>query len=188
MQNQTCLLQTSVKIYIYVNDISLISNLVYLCTKWTKNIQSYHLNTANDSEEIYTGKRGTNHSTGCIHRNSTLHYKTLHYIYRGTNGLLCHKAYQKRNLANLNYVNFGPHKQHSNKQAATQVVSPVYVKVAQFMGSFNTCIISIHYVAQCWEQVPPDFGNTAMMMERLELVEIFDFHMPSHGTFVQRKL
>ena len=61
MQTQTCLLQKSVKIYIYVNDISLISDLVYLCTKWTKkihkNIQSYHLYTANDPEEIYKEKR-----------------------------------------------------------------------------------------------------------------------------------
>ena len=60
MQTQTCLLQKSVKFYIYVNDISLISDLVYLCTKWTKkihkNIQSHHLYTANDPEEIYTGK------------------------------------------------------------------------------------------------------------------------------------
>ena len=55
MQTQTCLLQKSVKINNYVNDISLISDLVHLCTKWTKkirnNIQSYHLYTANDPEE-----------------------------------------------------------------------------------------------------------------------------------------
>jgi len=60
MQTKTCLLQKSVKIYIYVNNISLISDLVFLRTKWTKNIhkniQSYHMYTANDPEGLYTGK------------------------------------------------------------------------------------------------------------------------------------
>ena len=38
---------------------------------------SYHLNSSDDAEEIYTGKHvGTNCSTVGIHRNSTHHYKT----------------------------------------------------------------------------------------------------------------
>jgi sensor c-di-GMP phosphodiesterase-like protein len=84
MQIQTCLLQKSVKIYIYVNDISLISDLVYLCTKWTKkihkNIQSNHLYTDNDPEEIYTGKhleltiaQGASTETHTPLQNITLH-------------------------------------------------------------------------------------------------------------------
>jgi hypothetical protein len=36
METQNCLLQKSVKIHIYLNDISLINKLVYLCTKWKK--------------------------------------------------------------------------------------------------------------------------------------------------------
>jgi len=38
---------------------------------------SYHLNSSDDAEEIYTGKYvETNCSTEGIHRNSTLHYNT----------------------------------------------------------------------------------------------------------------
>ena len=51
-------------------------------------------------------------------------------------------------------------------------ISPVCVEVPQFMGILNTCIISTHYVAQSWEQVPPEFGITLIVMEQ---VEIFEF-------------
>jgi len=83
MQTQTCLLQKSVKIYIYVNDISLISDLVYLCKKWTKkihkNIQSYHLYTANDPEETYTGKH-VELTVAQGASTKTAHFITKHYI------------------------------------------------------------------------------------------------------------
>jgi hypothetical protein len=105
----------------------------------------------------------------------------------GPDSSLCHKAYQKHNQANL-YVNFGPHKHHSNQQATTQYVCPVYVMVPKFICSLNMCIICTHYVAQCWEQVPPEFGITQIVMERLEQVEIFDFQLPRHGSLVGRTL
>jgi hypothetical protein len=50
------------------------------------------------------------------------------------------------------------------------------------------CIISTYYVAQCSEQVTPEFGITLIEMERLEQVDIFDFQLPRHGTFVRRTL
>ena len=60
MQTQTCMLQKSVKIHIYLSDISLKDDLVYQPTKWAKwkhnSIPPYHLHTSNDAEEIYKGK------------------------------------------------------------------------------------------------------------------------------------
>jgi len=107
-------------------------------------------------------------------------------IYRWPDSSLCHKAYQKHNQANL-YLNFGPHKHRSNQKATTQYVSPVYVVVPKFMDSLNMCIIRTHYLAQCWEQDTPEFGIMLTEMERLEHVEIFDFQLPDHSTFVRCK-
>jgi len=75
-----------------------------------------------------------------------------------TDSALCHKAYQKCGPAYL-YVNFGPHKHHSNVQATSQDVSSVHVEESQLMGSINMCIICTHYVAQCWKQVPTIIWN-----------------------------
>ena len=153
MQIKTCLLQKSVKTYIYVNDISLISDLVYLCTKWTKkkykNIQSNHLYTANEPKEIHTGKHveltvahGASTETG--------HFITKHYItFTGDLTAYCatrrtrNATWQTSNTLTLAHTNTIP------TSRLPHIVSPVYVKVPQFMGSFNTCIIRTHYVAQC---------------------------------------
>jgi hypothetical protein len=115
---------------------------------------SYQLHTSNDAEEIYPGKHvelivAQGHPKK--QHTSLQNRKIIFFhtdIYRGPDSSLCHKAYQKHNQANL-YVNFGPHKHRFNKQATIQYDSPVYVKVSQFMGSLNTCIMCIHYVAQC---------------------------------------
>ena len=81
--NPNLLLHKSVKIDIYVNGISLISDLVYLCTKWTKklhkNIQSYHLYTANYPKETYTGKH-VELTVAQGASTETAHFITKHYI------------------------------------------------------------------------------------------------------------
>jgi len=150
---------------------------------------SHHLHTANDAEQIYTGKHvELIVAQGGIHRNSTLHYKTgklpsPHFTLTFTGALTAHCATRRTNQANL-YVKLGPHKHCYNKQYE----SPVYVEVPQFMGSLNTCKICTHYVAQCWEQVPQEFGITLIVMVRLQQVEMFGFPMARHGTFVRCKL
>jgi len=99
-------------------------------------------------------------------QHTSLHYRKITFfhndIYGRPHTALCHKAYQKHNQVKL-YVNFNPHKHHSNMQGTTKYVPPVYVKVSQLIGSLNTSIICTHYVAQCREQVTPEFGITLMM-------------------------
>jgi len=78
---------------------------------------SYHLNTSNDAEEIYTGKH-----VG-IHRNSTHHYKTgklPSFILTFTGDLTAHCATRHtRNKQAILYIKLGPHKHRYNKQATT---------------------------------------------------------------------
>ena len=85
------------------------------------------------------------------------------------------------------YINFAPHITPF-KPAAYHKVSAVYVEVPQSMGSLNMCIICTQYVAQCWEQVTPEFGITLIEKVGLDQVEIFDFQLPCHGTFARRML
>jgi hypothetical protein len=88
MQTQTCLLQKSIKIHTYLNDVSLTNYLIYLCTKWTnkkhKGIPSYHLHTSNDAEEIYTGK----HVELIVAQGASA--ETAHFITKEENHLLSH--------------------------------------------------------------------------------------------------
>ena len=115
---------------------------------------SYHLRTSDGNEEKHTGKhvelisaRGS--STETTHFITKRKITLIHTdICRGPDSSLCHKDYQKHDETNL-YNNFGPHKHRSNMQATTQYVSPEYVEVPQLMGSLNTCIICITYVARC---------------------------------------
>ena len=96
------------------------------------------MHTPNEAEELYTGKRGTNCSTGGIHRNSTLHYKTGRlpsFTPTFTVDPTAHRAaWGTRNTTRKT----SPHKHRYNKQATTQYDSPVSVEVPQFMGSLNT--------------------------------------------------
>jgi len=112
----------------------------------------------------------------------TAHFIRKHYItFTGDLTAYCatrrtrNATWQTSNTLTLAHTNTIP------TSRLPHIVSPVYVKVPQFMGSFNTCIIRTHYVAQCWKQVPPDFGNTPTVMERLEQVEMFHFYMRRHG-------
>ena len=82
-------------------------------------------------------------------------------------------------------INFGTHKHHLIKQGTTQCTSPVHVKVPQFMGSLNTCIMKTYYMAQCWEQ---DTLQFELRDARLEMVENFDLQMSRHGSVVGRTM
>ena len=46
----------------------------------------------------------------------------------------------------------------TSRLPTTQYEYPVYVEVPQIMGSLITCKMCTHYVAQCWKQVPQEFG------------------------------
>jgi len=69
MQNQNCLLQKFVEIHIHLYEISLIPDLVYLCT-------------SNDNAEKYTGK----HVELIVARNAST--ETAHFITKQENYLL----------------------------------------------------------------------------------------------------
>jgi hypothetical protein len=84
--------------------------------------------------------------------------------------------------ANL-YIKPGAHKHHFKKQTTTQYDSPVHVEEPKFTGSLNTYIICTPYVILV-RTITPEFGPTMIGMNRLEEVEIFDFHMPRLGTFI----
>ena len=97
---------------------------------------SYHPNTSDDAEEVYTGKhvelivpqRACTETAHCITKQEN--YLLHNDIYSGPDSSLCHKANQKNNQDNL-YVKLVPHTHththHCNKQTTTQNDSPVYV-------------------------------------------------------------
>ena len=151
---------------------------------------SYRLCTSNYVEEKYTGKCGTNCSTGIINRSSTLHYKMgklPSFTIKFTGDLTAHCT--KKLNRNTTKQNSTLTLAHTNTvQTSSPPVSPVYVEVSIFMGSLNMCIICTQYVTQCWEQVTPKFLITLIEMEGLDLVEIFEFQLPDHCTFVRRTL
>ena len=92
---------------------------------------SYCLHTANDTEEIYTGKHvelivAQGASTETSLQNWIITFSHTD-IYSGPDSSLCHKVYQKHNQANL-YVKLGPHKHNYNKHNTYHTVdSPEYV-------------------------------------------------------------
>ena len=88
---------------------------------------SYQLHTANDAEEIYTGKH-VELIVAWWHpqkQHTSLQNRKINFfhtdIYSGPDSSLCHKVYQEHNQANL-YVKLGPYKQRYNKQATYHTV------------------------------------------------------------------
>jgi hypothetical protein len=111
---------------------------------------SYHLNSANVGEEIYTGKhveltvaQGASIETVyCITKkeNYLLSHTHTHTIYIGTDSSLCHKVYQKHNQANL-YVKLGPHKHLYNKLATYQTICLSHICSYPNLWAVLICII-----------------------------------------------
>jgi len=107
-------------------------------------------------------------------------------IYSGPDSSLCQKVYQKHNQANL-YVKRGPHKHCYNKQATYHTIW--LSSICSYPNLWAYLISKYeHTTWQCWEQDPPEFWITLMVMERMKQVEIFDFHLPRHDKFVRPKL
>ena len=86
----------------------------------------------------------------------------------GDDGLLKHRTLK---------VKLGPHKHFYNKQATYHTPWLSHICSYPNLWAVLIHIIWTHYVAQCWEQVPPDFRITLIVMERMEQVEIFDVHI-----------
>ena len=131
---------------------------------------SYHLHTANDAEQIYTGRHvelivAQGESTETAHFITKQENTLFHTdIYSWPDSSLCHKVYQKHNQANF-YVKLGSHKHCYNKQTTYNTVWLSSICSYPTLWAVLIHIIWTHYMAQCSEKVPPEFWITLIEME-----------------------